>query len=344
MTGGERYMLTAASCLSDVHDVRLFWDDPAVLHQAQQRFGLRLDNIVVKKNIFSGQSSLMKRLSKSYDYDAIIYLSDGSIPILASKKTILHFQFPVEWVDSDTLLSRLKLKNVQKVVCNSEYTKKFIDRKFGIKSIVIYPPISKILRNETEKRENVILTIGRFSLLPNGSDYKKQIMLIDAFKKLVDEGVTDWKFVVVTSFFAGGDNGTSLLQEHAQGYPVEVRANIAKDELDRLYSTSALYWHAAGYGEDLQVHPDWAEHFGISTIEAMSGGCIPVVINAGGQQEIVIEGKNGLLWNTEEELIKKTKKLLRSTDLQDELRSDSKEIDKKYGVERFSREFHKLVS
>lgn len=336
-------MLTVASCLSTDHEVTLFWDDPNVLIQAQHRFGLRLDNVTVKKNIFSLQNSLMKRLSKSYDYDVIIYLSDGSIPVLAAKKTILHFQFPVEWVESKTLLTRLKLKNVYRTICNSQFTKDFIDKKFDINSSIIYPPIKRFQSDAMKAKDNTILTVGRFSLLPNGTDYKKQIFLIDAFKKMVDGGIKDWRLVVVTSFFSGGENGTTMLQAHAKGYPIDIKANITKDEMEELYDKAAIYWHATGYGEDLRAHPDWAEHFGITTVEAMGAGCIPVVINAGGQREIVQDGENGMLWDNEEELLKKTKKLIKDPALLSKLRSDPAQIEKKYGVERFCREIHKAI-
>ncbi len=343
MTGGERYMLTIASCLSDEHEVSLFWDDPEILEKARERFGLQLNNVSVRKNIFSTDSTLMRRLGKSYDYDLIIYLSDGSIPILAAKKTILHFQFPVEWVDSETMLSRLKLKNVRNIICNSKFTKSFIDRKFAIESQVIYPPVQKIATDEKIKKENLILTVGRFSLLPNGTDYKKQVMLIESFKKIVDSGIKDWKLAIVTSSFSGGQNGADLLQEHGAGYPIEIHANISKAALDALYGTAAIYWHAAGFGEDLLAHPDWAEHFGIATVEAMSAGCVPIVINAGGQKEIITDGEDGYLWTTEDELLRKTKKLMAEKSILEALRSDPQKIDEKYGVERFCREFHKVV-
>ncbi len=44
------------------------------------------------------------------------------------------------------------------------------------------------------------------------------------------------------------------------------------------------------------------EHFGISTVEAMAAGCVPVVINKGGQREVVQHGVNGFLWDTLKEL------------------------------------------
>jgi glycosyltransferase involved in cell wall biosynthesis len=39
----------------------------------------------------------------------------------------------------------------------------------------------------------------------------------------------------------------------------------------------------------------------MTTAEAMSGGCVPVVIDRAGQQEIVREGEDGFRWSTGEQ-------------------------------------------
>ena len=82
--------------------------------------------------------------------------------------------------------------------------------------------------------------------------------------------------------------------------------------LRKYYQKAKIYWHASGIGEDLTKHPDRAEHFGITTVEAMSAGCVPVVYNAGGQKEIVEDGKSGYLFDTEEELVVRTNHLIQN--------------------------------
>ncbi len=69
-----------------------------------------------------------------------------------------------------------------------------------------------------------------------------------------------------------------------------------------IFTRSLIFWHASGMGEDEKVHPEKFEHFGITTVEAMAAGCIPVVINKGGQKEIIKNGYDGFLFNSRKEL------------------------------------------
>jgi glycosyltransferase involved in cell wall biosynthesis len=57
-----------------------------------------------------------------------------------------------------------------------------------------------------------------------------------------------------------------------------------------------------GYGEDPERHPERFEHFGMTTAEAMAAGCVPMVIAAGGQVEIVRDGGDGFWWSSPAEL------------------------------------------
>ena len=69
---------------------------------------------------------------------------------------------------------------------------------------------------------------------------------------------------------------------------------------------SKIYWHARGYGES---NPQEYENFGITTVESMAAGCIPIVINLGAQPEIIDHKINGYCWNEPNELIHYTKKM-----------------------------------
>src|SRR6185369_8422589 len=110
----------------------------------------------------------------------------------------------------------------------------------------------------------------------------------EAFKKMVDrERVNNWKFFLAASVRKDDEEKFAELQKSAQGYSIEFFINKTNDELWDLYGKAKIYWHASGFGEDLEKHPSYAEHFGISTVEAMGAGAVPVVLHAGGQKEIV---------------------------------------------------------
>jgi glycosyltransferase involved in cell wall biosynthesis len=313
--GGEKYMLTAAACLSKKYSVSLFWDDPTILTYAKNRFDLNLDTVTLTSNPFTKKNSFISRFMQTKKYDALFYVSDGSIPVVGSRKLFLHFQFPVPWITGTSFITRQKMKRVTKIICNSFFTKKFIDLTFHKESTVIFPPSSgeyTIQRNI--KKENIILSVGRYGLLPDGTTFKKQEFMIKVFKNMIDRGLKNWKFILVVSFPDHTEKIDSL-QMLTENYPIDIKINVPSRELNKLYATAKIYWHAAGFGEDLKKHPERAEHFGIATVQAMEQGAIPVVINAGGQTEIVSDGENGLLWKTEEELIKKTISIIENKSL-----------------------------
>jgi len=136
--GGERYMLSLASHLSKNHIVDIFWDDPNVKPPLSRFLKIDLTKTRFVKNIFS--SPFHQRAFTTLGYNLIFVLSDGSIPTSLAPRNILHFQVPFNF-KGKTLANSLKLKRYNNIVCNSYFTKSFIDKTFGVDSIVIYPPV-----------------------------------------------------------------------------------------------------------------------------------------------------------------------------------------------------------
>lgn len=342
LTGGEKYILSIASCLAKNHSVDIFWDDKTILDKASKKFSMSFDGIQIKPNIFTNQTSLFQRLKATRLYDRIIVLSDGSIPLVASKELILHFQFPVEWVNATSPFTRIKMRRASKVICNSYFTKKYIDRKFNIKSFVLYPP-SDINTGPIPEKDNLILTVGRFSILPNGTDFKKLSVLVSAFKEFQKKRLKGWKLAIVTSVLPENEKEFDEFEKKIGSQYIEVHKNIPFTEISKLYGKAKIYWHATGFGEDLERYPDRAEHFGIATVEAMSYGAVPIVINAGGQKEIVEDEKNGFLWDTEQELIKDTHKVATDLKLFEELSAEAYKSSKQFSKDRFCEDLDHVI-
>jgi len=82
----------------------------------------------------------------------------------------------------------------------------------------------------------------------------------------------------------------------------------------------------------------------MTTVEAMSAGCIPVVINKGGQKEIVEHGTSGFLWNTLDELADYSARIARNEIPPAPLRRQARQRFKHFSVKRFQSEAGRLFS
>ncbi len=299
--GGERYMLSTAAALESLgYEIYFSWDNIEEIAKLSSMLGIELRDPRlypnIKKLYFSNNPADMYLSTRGYD--VVFYLSDGSIPVLGGKKNIVHMQVPFHGVGGKSLKNSLKKIFIHKVVVNSQFTKNVIDKEYGINSVVLYPPVSPI--TEILPKEQVILSVGRFEPSLNT---KHQDILIEAFKVLSPQ-IPTWKLIL-----AGGsssDDWLNALKLKSAGLPVTFATNVSHDELSSLYAKSTIYWHAAGYKVDELKNPELTEHFGISTVEALSAGCIPLVVPYGGQREIITD--DTFHWQSIEELILKTKR------------------------------------
>jgi glycosyltransferase involved in cell wall biosynthesis len=338
--GGEKYTLTLAEHLSNQgHQVHLFWNEREVRKKLEERFNLNLKKISFVENIFSSNNNFLQKWQITRKYDLIFYLSDGSLPFLFAKKNILHFQVPFKGVSGKSFLNRLKLVNFHHVVCNSEFTKKHIDLEFGIKSQIVYPPVA-VNNFKPGKKGNLILSVGRFTQALHA---KKQQILIEVFRKMCDQGLKDWHLVLAGGALEEDKGYLEALKNSAGEYPIKIETNLKFGALKDYYGQAKIYWHAAGFGEDENLYPERLEHFGISVVEAMASGGVPVVINKGGIPEIVTHGVNGLLWETKSDLIKSTLRLTKSQALWEKLSHQAVKDSQKFSQKVFCQKFDEII-
>lgn len=292
--GGEYYLLSVAAALAERHDVSIFWNDSTILTRIGAQFGLATNKIRVVPNFWT--DSLVRKLSASADYDAILWVTDGSLPITLAQKLIVVVQYPFPGPVS--FGQKIKLRRTKAVVCYSEFVKQHIDVRWGIHAKVISPGIN-IHEYTIGHKEPVILSVGRFT---RGKNVKKHEEMITAFKHIKHRGIP-LSLVLAGAVLPDDEAYVRELTNLTHGYPISLKTNISVTELRKLYASSLFYWHAAGYGENLDTHPEKAEHFGITTVEAMASGCIPCVFSGGGQREIVRNGIDGFTWTTIPELV-----------------------------------------
>jgi len=304
--GGERYTLSVARVMVDLgYEVDLLWDDEEILEKLGRRFGMDVSEVCVKKNFLRGVGSL-ERWRRMKEYDLSFWVSDGSVPFLFAKKNLLHFQVPFSGVGGGGFLAKLKFRKIDEVVCNSEFTRRVIEREYEVKGVVVYPPVA-VGGFRPLKKKNLILSVGRFSQLKQA---KRQDVLIEVFRKMIDGGFEGWKLVLAGGSEVGKGEYFDRLLRRAEGYPIEVVENPSFDKLKILYGGAKIFWSAAGFGVDEEREAERVEHFGMAVVEAMAAGAVPVVYWAGGHKEIVRCGEDGEGWRTEEELVKITQDLV----------------------------------
>lgn len=304
--GGERYAaIVAQTLLQNNWQVDLLWHDNSVIQDFEKRFAIDLKKVNVVPDFFT--EPLFKKIIKSRSYDLIFYISNGSIPTLNARKNWLHLQVPFTHVGGHSWKNKLKLSFVDRVIVNSQFTKNVTDQEYGVKSQIIYPPV------DTDKfvpgtKNKSILYVGRFSRLLQG---KQHNLLIETFSKFTRHH-PGWELILAGGAGVGSDGSEiSQLKKQASGLPVKFVFNPDFGQLTRLYSESTFFWAAGGYGQNPNQHPERVEHFGISLVEAMSSGSVPLAVRLGGYTEILAGDLAFLLWDNPDELISKTSQLLK---------------------------------
>ena len=329
-------MLTLASHLSQNHRVDVFWDDADVKAPLSRFLKIDLSKVAFVDNIF--KYPLIKRFKKSIAYSCIFVISDGSVPAVLAPKSILHFQVPFKFQKQDAK-TKLKLRFFRHVVCNSKFTKEFIDQSFGIDSQVIYPPVD-VKSIVGGKKENLIISVGRFS--KHQLHPKKQEVLIEVFKEIYKKEPS-WRLILAGQAKKEDEKYLRTLKKSARGVGIKIYQNMQVDKLRDAYSKAAIYWHATGFGQQERENPQAMEHFGIATVEAQAAGAVPVVIGKGGQKEIVIDGKNGILWTTKAQLFEATLNLIKDSAKRKILSKEAVKNSRRFSQETFIRQYEKIL-
>ncbi|MBI5472076.1 MAG: glycosyltransferase family 4 protein [Ignavibacteriae bacterium] len=362
--GGEKYMLAIAeTLLRNNYDVTIVAQPGSFDKEALARyFQMEIGNANVHF-VDGGLKSLRSTAeSMSRDFDLCIYITNYRFFNSHARQTFAVVQIPYGVISPFTLAARVirgdlkeaakdvfrlkllsKLQETHAVLVYSRFVHDALDIIHNVPSTVLPPAIDDFLVPGTAK-ERVILSVGRiFRGLYNDKRYD---ILIEAFKQLCQRlPNTTWQYRLVGS--CGGDDVSQKylheLRESAKGFPIYFHVNTPYEELKRHYNEATLFWHAAGFGADERRRPERAEHFGMSTLEAMSASAIPVVINRGGQKEIVSHGESGYLWESIDELVEHSLILIADHELMTTLQPNVRERFKDFNREHFSQNLLSII-
>lgn len=365
MGGGEKHIGVVAEFLSKNHEVEFVCSIDVDKDVLAKKLNLDLSKVGIRALNLPHDDTKYSEISKEYDF----FINCTYFSTLKSqcKKSAMLVWFPKIWPrtyptwlkygiynllentifkftnDSKIHLlnkfyqsqvnfvkSREYIKTYDLFIANSRYTQKWIKKELGVDSPILYPPID-VDEFKAGEKKNIILSVGRFFI---HSHNKKQLEMIKIFKEMYSrsEGLKDYEYHLCGSVDSDQLSADYLekCRKEAEGYPVVIHENISFSELKEMYSKSKIFWHASGLGENPKQNPDKFEHFGMTTVEAMSAGVVPIVIAQGGQVEIVEEGINGFLWDNPAELVEKTLKTIDDDNLRSGLSKQAILSSKKY--------------
>jgi len=167
-------------------------------------------------------------------------------------------------------------------------------------------------------------------------------VLIEVFRRFCQQQ-KDYRLILTGAVKGeGGSDYLSSLQKVAGNLPIDIVPNPSFSELKKLYTKAKFFWHAAGYGIDETVEPEKVEHFGITTVEAMTSGAVPIVIDRGGQREI-INSDTGCLCNSIEEVASTTLSLINSPEKLKIMSGKAIEKSKCFSVKVFEEKVHAII-
>lgn len=341
--GGQRYIAVVAEVLSRDHSVEVVHHCPEFDRAAiEEAMEVDLSRVAFRclprpeRTAAAGRGPLVRLRRErelgaeiSSPYDVFIDSSD-CIPFFChARRGVLLTHFPLvtfeefhghaheDWMRRGwaqrlaagafhRLEWRRRFATYDHCIVNSDFTRGWMKRLWGLDADVLHPPRRDGFR--PQPKESLVLAIGAFS----NSQHKKHEALLEAFQHVARRGAAGWRLVMVGASGSSDEDRRYVdrLRAGARGFPVEIRTDVPGAELKELLERASLLWHAMGYGVDAQREPRRLEHFGMVAAEALAAGCIPVAFRGGGLPEIIVDGENGCLWSHLDELVDRSLALM----------------------------------
>lgn len=354
--GGQRYVAKMAEILKDKYEITYIANKDITIEKYREWFNIDLSNVnlkIMKIHFFEklGRYFIDEGLAiyeeknpfeiisgESINYDIFINANMlGKVrPLSVKSMFVCHFP------DRE----KEKFFHVDKydyLISNGAYTSYWIKKKWGLNPThLIYPPVDMYNENASPgKKKKTIISVARFEA--GGS--KKQFELVKAFAELTkkNKDIKDnWKFILAGGNYSDNNYFEMVKKEvESAQYNIELRPEVSYKELKELYADASIFWHACGLNE---TNPHLIEHFGMTTVEAMQNYCVPIVINGGGQREIVEHNVNGYRFRTVKELLSYTKNVISDESLRKRLAIAAYERSHQFNLEIFKKRVFELFS
>jgi len=162
-------------------------------------------------------------------------------------------------------LNNIKNENVH-LISNSKFVCESIKKQFDKNSTIIYPPVDLHEFQNTSNKKKSILTVSRFSPEKNLDTAIKITSQIDATHTIIGNTKTRANEIHYVQL---------KLKRQQSASNIVLLKNVERTQVIQHMNLSKVYFHTS------------SETFGISVVESMAAGCIPIVPNNSGHQETV---------------------------------------------------------
>jgi len=304
------------------------------------RISLNFNPIPEPKLPFEWNITNFNRQVNSYveGYDLVINSNNTSLGLSEKLNVLSYVHFPrkarlldsFDWgkffnIDRDPFLINALIYRWHRQtgyndfqVANSKFTADQFERHYSSRiGEILYPPVDTVF-TISDKVPNRIISLGRFS--PN----KRQLEQIIMMANLPSYELFLVGFKNDKAYF----NKCQKTIDNLWLNNVHLVPDATEEERDSLLASSTYFIHS------LRNEP-----FGITTVQGIAAGCIPIVHNSGGQMEIVKNDE--LRYNSEEDIPSIVNKL-KMKDL-GVLRKELQEHIKTYDSSQFRRRFKFLL-
>jgi len=167
------------------------------------------------------------------------------------------------------------------ILTNSKFSQRAIKKYTGRDASVVYPPVdieTFAYAAKSDSRENLVISCGRYS------PEKNYEFVLQVAERLKGKPI---RFIIV-----GASSGKiskryyeklERIRRAKNLENVEMLRDVDRSKLLALYGKAKIYFHAMRY-----------EHFGISIVEAMAAGLVPIVHRSGGPWEDILRAQQGV--------------------------------------------------
>jgi len=316
--------------VSDIDIEKLEVELPAPLHEVMHGKQSKYLKAILSTDL----ESRIDELFREYD---IVFDTQADL-IIPSDIAYVHFPWlapePQDGERYAKLFERLiepilaKLRRA-KILTNSSWSAAYVRRYYSLFPDVVYPPvdverIQKVCQNC--EKEDFVLTISRFSPEKNVMSVVKVARKLRYMNFVIVGNAQTYESKLVL------EQIREFMEMHGMDN-VELMVNVDRSTLLKLLCKASLY-----------LHPMYTEHFGISVVEAMAGGAVPVVYRDGGAwYDIVSKVSLNLGYSSIDEAAYILSRLHNNKDLQEKLRNRARAVSMQFGISSYSEKVSSIV-